>query len=245
MPVRVRYAFEVGEFGLVGTVSGDDGVLGRRLDPVAPWPLALWLGLGPRRAVRLCQRSGHGTVPTWRLSSRGLGQPLEHEAGLGLLLRIDAQFVVPQGRLQPPLLGDLVLFDPDPDREFKEPQAIVDLPQLRGDVMLQPSGSRFPFPGLDRAKELEPARNRSSQASASAAWALKNRHCAWRGRPAKTSSIRPPSTSLSREADTRWRSPVQSPSILACSPSLLVRRCQSAGSMQPSGPRSFRVASSG
>jgi hypothetical protein len=44
MPVRVRYAFDVGEFGLVGTVSGDDGVLGRRLDPVAPWPLALWLG---------------------------------------------------------------------------------------------------------------------------------------------------------------------------------------------------------
>jgi hypothetical protein len=44
MPYRVRYAFDIGEFGLAGTVSGDDSVLLRRLDPIAPWPLALWLG---------------------------------------------------------------------------------------------------------------------------------------------------------------------------------------------------------
>lgn len=99
MPVRVGYAFDVGEFGLVGIVSGDDGVLGRRLGPVAPWPLALWQGLGPDALCGFAQRSARGLVPAWRLSSRCLGQLLEHEAGLGLLLGIDSQFVVPHGRL--------------------------------------------------------------------------------------------------------------------------------------------------
>jgi hypothetical protein len=62
MTFRVRYAFDIGEFGLAGTVSGDDGVLGRRLDPIAPWPLTLWLGGWDPDA--LCGfASGELTVP--------------------------------------------------------------------------------------------------------------------------------------------------------------------------------------
>ena len=62
MTFRVGYAFDVGEFGLAGTVSGDSSVLGRRLDPVAPWPLAFWLGGWDADA--LCGfASGQLTVP--------------------------------------------------------------------------------------------------------------------------------------------------------------------------------------
>jgi hypothetical protein len=62
MPIRVRYAFDVGEFGGVGTIRDDGGSLGR-LDPVAPWPLALWLGGWDADA--LCGfASGQLTIPS-------------------------------------------------------------------------------------------------------------------------------------------------------------------------------------
>jgi hypothetical protein len=62
MPIRVSYAFDVGEFGGVGTVRDSDGGLGR-LDPVVPWPLAFWLGGWDADA--LCGfASGQLTIPS-------------------------------------------------------------------------------------------------------------------------------------------------------------------------------------
>jgi hypothetical protein len=62
MPIRVSYAFDLGEFGGVGTIRDDGGDLGR-LDPVAPWPLALWLG--GWHADALCGfASGQLTIPS-------------------------------------------------------------------------------------------------------------------------------------------------------------------------------------
>jgi hypothetical protein len=40
----VSYAFDVGEFGRIGTVRDNDGGLGQTVDAVSPWPFTLWLG---------------------------------------------------------------------------------------------------------------------------------------------------------------------------------------------------------
>jgi len=62
MPIRVSYAFDVGEFGDAGVIRDDGAGLGQ-LDPVAPWPLALWLGGWDADA--LCGfASGRLTIPS-------------------------------------------------------------------------------------------------------------------------------------------------------------------------------------
>lgn len=44
MAIRISYRFDVGELGGVGTVRDEGGVLDGAVDPVAPWPVAFWLG---------------------------------------------------------------------------------------------------------------------------------------------------------------------------------------------------------